>query len=133
VQHPFSRGSVHIQSSDPLQQPLIDPRYLTHDFGAHLFSLLAGYRALEKLAQTPPLANIVAKQLMPAPSMSDEEPSLMCILVGTAAMARRDLGGVVSSTLKVHGTANLRVADASVIPLPVAAHIQATVYAIGEK
>jgi hypothetical protein len=33
----------------------------------------------------------------------------------------------------VHGTSNLRVADGSIIPLPVAAHIQATVYAIGEK
>ena len=41
--------------------------------------------------------------------------------------------GVVSSSLKVHGTANLRVADTSIIPLPIAAHIQATVYAISEK
>jgi len=33
----------------------------------------------------------------------------------------------------VYGTANLRVADASIIPLPIATLPQATVYAIGEK
>ncbi|KAJ7154772.1 GMC oxidoreductase-domain-containing protein, partial [Mycena filopes] len=53
--------------------------------------------------------------------------------MGTASMARRDLGGVVGNDLKVHGTANLRIADASIIPMPLAAHIQATVYAIAEK
>ncbi|KAJ6579513.1 alcohol oxidase [Mycena vulgaris] len=139
VQHPFSRGSVHIQSADPLQQPLIDPQYLTHEFD--VFSLLAGYRAIEKLAQTPPLADIVAKQVLPGTPLSDDEViqyirqscASSSHYMGTAAMARRDLGGVVGNNLKVHGTANLRVADASIIPVSLAAHIQATVYAIGEK
>lgn len=41
--------------------------------------------------------------------------------------------GVVDNALKVYGVSNLRIADASIIPIPLAAHIQATVYAIGEK
>ncbi|KAJ7154764.1 alcohol oxidase [Mycena filopes] len=139
LQHPFSRGSVHIQSSDPLQQPLIDPRYLTEEFDA--FSLLAGYRALEKLAQTPPLADLIAKQVFPASPLSDEEVIQYIRQslgsgghsMGTASMARRDLGGVVGNDLKVHGTANLRIVDASIVPIPLAAHVQATVYAIAEK
>ena len=53
--------------------------------------------------------------------------------VGTCAMAKQDLGGVVDSSLKVYGTANFRVVDASIIPMHVAAHTQSTTYAIGEK
>ncbi len=48
-------------------------------------------------------------------------------------MAPRELGGVVGSDLKVHGTTNLRVVDASIFPILVGAHIQATTYAIAEK
>lgn len=53
--------------------------------------------------------------------------------IGTCAMAPQDLGGVVDSSLKVYGTANLRVVDASIFPQHLAAHTQATVYAVGEK
>jgi choline dehydrogenase-like flavoprotein len=44
-----------------------------------------------------------------------------------------DLGGVVDARLRVHGVKRLRVVDASIMPLHISAHIQATVYAIGEK
>lgn len=48
-------------------------------------------------------------------------------------MAQRSIGGVVDTTLKVYGTRNLRVADASIMPLHISAHLQATAFAIGEK
>ena len=48
-------------------------------------------------------------------------------------MAKLDLYGVVDSSLKVYGTTNLRVVDASILPMHVAAHTQSTTYAIGEK
>lgn len=43
------------------------------------------------------------------------------------------MGGVVDPNLKVYGTKNLRVVDASIMPFHIAAQIQATVYAISEK
>ena len=40
---------------------------------------------------------------------------------------------MVDSSLRVYGTTNVRVVDASVFPILIAAHTQATVYAIVEK
>jgi hypothetical protein len=52
---------------------------------------------------------------------------------GTAAMMPLDLGGVVDPSLRVWGTTNLRVVDASIFPLLPAAHLQAVVYGVAEK
>lgn len=41
-------------------------------------------------------------------------------------------GGVVNAKLQVYGTSNVRVVDASVMPVHIATHIQQTVYGIGE-
>ena len=55
--------------------------------------------------------------------------------VGTCAMGGHEgiKGGVVDDRLCVYGVRGLRVCDASVMPLQISAHLQATVYAIGEK
>lgn len=63
-----------------------------------------------------------------ATTMTDWHP------VGTCSMGPSvAAGGVVDSRLRVHGVERLRVCDASVMPLQISAHLQATVYAIGEK
>jgi choline dehydrogenase-like flavoprotein len=53
--------------------------------------------------------------------------------VGTAAMMPRSVGGVVDSSLKVYGTANVRVVDASVLPFQVCGHLVSTLYAVAER
>jgi choline dehydrogenase-like flavoprotein len=43
------------------------------------------------------------------------------------------MGKVVDSNLCVYGVQGLRVVDASVIPLPIAAHYQACTYALAHQ
>ncbi|KAJ7900611.1 glucose-methanol-choline oxidoreductase, partial [Mycena olivaceomarginata] len=53
--------------------------------------------------------------------------------IDTATMMKRSLGGVVDAQLKVHDTANVRIVDASVIPLQLSAHLSSTLYGVTEK
>lgn len=45
----------------------------------------------------------------------------------------KDIGGVVDTSLKVYGTSNVRVVDASIIPFQVCGHLQSTIYAVAER
>jgi len=53
--------------------------------------------------------------------------------IATCAMMRRDWGGVVDGTLRVYDVNNLRVVDASVLPLQVSAHLSGPLYGFAEK
>jgi choline dehydrogenase-like flavoprotein len=55
-------------------------------------------------------------------------PSGISHTAGTASM-----GTVVDCNLRVNGVEGLRVVDASVIPVPLAAHLQACVYSLAEQ
>jgi len=48
-------------------------------------------------------------------------------------MMSRELGGVVDEELRVYGTENVRVVDASVIPLQVTGHLVSTIYAVAGR
>ncbi|EIM81801.1 alcohol oxidase [Stereum hirsutum FP-91666 SS1] len=139
LQHPLSRGSVHINSSQSLAQPVIAANYLEKDFDT--LTLLHAARLIINLANTTSLSSIVQNITSPAGIQSDSDlvnyiKNTLAPgdhLIGTAAMGPQELGGVVDSSLKIYGTTNMRVVDASIIPLHLAAHPQTLVYAIGEK
>lgn len=48
-------------------------------------------------------------------------------------MLAREQGGVVDEKLRVHGTTNLRVCEASILPLITVGNIMSTVYAVAER
>ncbi|PWN38797.1 hypothetical protein IE81DRAFT_295788, partial [Ceraceosorus guamensis] len=52
--------------------------------------------------------------------------------VGTTPMMSRSLGGVLDENLLVHGTKNVSVVDASMLPLLMSAHPQSIIYGVAE-
>ena len=140
IAHPLSRGFIEINSTDPLTPPIVDFRTGSNPVDLSLFT--EAYRFGRRLVQTPAIQELVPTELTPGPSLQTDEELLgfsrnslttMFHPVGTSAMQPREIGGVVDHNLMVYGTRNLRVADASIMPLIPGTHLQSTVYAIGEK
>lgn len=145
LSYPLSRGSIHINSPSPSENPTIDPAYFKHPLDLEI--LARHVQFMETLVTTEPLLSILkpggkrspefaakvgesledAKEYVRKIAMSGWHP------VGTCAMLPRDNGGVVNERLKVYGTGNLRVADASVMPVICRGNTQSTVYAVAEK
>ncbi|KAH7202122.1 hypothetical protein DER44DRAFT_842185 [Fusarium oxysporum] len=117
AQKTFSRVTVRPSSSSIFDLPKLDPRYCSDPIDCEIIVL--GLQMNTKLIQTNAM-----KELMPE---ANRHPS------GTAAMMPLELGGVADPELKVYGTCNLRIADASIMPLIPSAHLQASVYGIAEK
>ncbi|QRV84518.1 GMC oxidoreductase [Ceratobasidium sp. AG-Ba] len=140
VQHPFSRGNVHIKSSDYLARPTYDPNYFSKTIDQD--TLVEALKFSLKVSQTEPLASLIVGRQDPAPDVITDTQLLDYVKayartlhhpIGTVVLAPEKLGGVVGSNLKVYGTANLRVVDASLIPLHMGTHLSRTVYGIAEK
>ncbi|KAI9443307.1 alcohol oxidase [Lactarius indigo] len=129
----------HINSTNIYDQPIIDPRIA--DLRWDLDVLYYGTKFLRKWIQTKPLADLIDEWITPPASLQDAEWEKFVKTVvrttnhplGTTAMAPRGLGGVVDPRMKIYGLTNVRVVDASVIPLTTGVAIQSTVYAIAEK
>jgi len=118
----------------------VDLRTGSNPVDLNLFA--EAYRFGRRLVQTPAIQELVPTELTPGPSLQTDEEllgfardslSTMFHPVGTSAMQPREIGGVVDYNLMVYGTRNLRVVDASIMPLIPGTHLQSTVYAIGEK
>jgi choline dehydrogenase len=152
---------VHLGSIDEIDKPLIDPRFYLVDFDVVVMTAIG--RLARKFWSSDPVRAFVTGQLMPDPEVlppnatdsqwrgflrDNREPTceltgktlLILVIVipnshalGTASMMAKELGGVVDPELRVYGTANVRVVDASVMPLQISGHLTATIYALAER
>ena len=132
VMSPTSRGNVTLASADPIASPIIDPNYYATE--ADRVALRNGVRKI--LTMTALNESIFETELTDHAGDADEAIDArmeeygggLFHPAGTCAM-----GKVVDGKCKVVGIDRLRVVDASVIPSPLGAHYQATVYALAEK
>ena len=137
---PKSRGWVHIDSSDPLAYPKIDPKYLDHPDDARV--LLAGIKAVRRVASFPSLRQLIVRETRPSDSVTTDEQLLDYIrettqttwhVVGSCSMGRGPADSVVDPELRVHGIDGLRVADSSVFPTIPSSNTNAPTIALGER
>jgi len=144
---PFSRGRVQIKSTDAFTLPDVLVNYFNIDFD--LTMQIAAARTARKIFQTKPLSGLLKNETIPGfKTVPDDGTggtdadwgkwikssfSSVSHPLGTAAMMRQDLGGVVDGRLRVYGTTGLRVIDASILPYQIGGHMQSTLYGIAEK
>ncbi|GAB2448599.1 choline dehydrogenase [Conyzicola lurida] len=136
---PRSRGTVRLSSRDHLASPLIDPDYLgdTHDQQV----MMAGLRIAREIGSADALADWRGAEAQPGRPLDGEDAMLAYLresltvyfhYAGTCRVGTDDLA-VVDPELRVRGISRLRVADASIMPSPVSANTNATVFAIAER
>jgi choline dehydrogenase-like flavoprotein len=140
VTRPASRGRIALASADPLDQPLIDPAYLSAP--EDLPKLVAGIRQARRMLRADPLGGLLGPELGPGDGVDSDEAIAAYVRdrasgtvfhpVGTCKMGT-DALGVVDAALRVHGVEGLRVVDASVMPTLVGGNTNAPTIMIAEK
>lgn len=145
---PFSRGTVKITSSDPFTKPQINVNYFSVDLDLDI--QVASSKLIRKLFKTAPLSTLSTGESVPGfgtvpdpnnngGSSADWKNWIRSNFnpvhhpIATCAMMRKELGGVVDGRLRLYGATNVRIVDASVMPMQISAHLSSTLYAIAEK
>jgi choline dehydrogenase-like flavoprotein len=139
LMRPDSRGSIRLADAAPDAAPVIDPNYYAEP--RDLDAVAAGLSAARKIGGAPALDRWRGEEVLPGLEMQNEESMRAYArtnlrsyshYAGTCRIGLAE-DGVVDSDLHVHGISGLRVADASVMPSPISANTNATVYAIAER
>lgn len=132
---PRSRGRITLDPDDPWGAPLIDPQYFADD--GDLAALAAAVPLVREIATQPALADYGLDELGPAATAHDQPALEAAVRTGSLSYAHHSgtcsmgPGGVVDQELRVAGVANLRVADASVMPSIPQVAPSATIQMIG--
>ncbi len=137
--YPESRGSLHIQSPDPRVQPRIRPNYLSRPRDRE--AIVALLKTVRRVAAQPALAGVIVRETRPGGGVATDEELLEYARTtaqtcwhpsGTCRMGE-GADAVVDATLRVCGTAGLRVVDTSVMPMLVASNTNIPTIMIAEK
>lgn len=138
---PSSRGTIHAGSPDPSAPPLIDPNYLSTDEDRRV--AVDSIRLVRRIVEAGPMRKYQPDEFLPGKNLQTDEElvrgagdcgSTIFHPVGTAKMGiASDPMAVTDGRLRVRGTSNLRVIDASVMPVITSGNTNAPSIMIGEK
>lgn len=147
VSRPFSRGTIKLQGTDPFLPPLVDPNYFSDERDMRV--AIEGAKRAVSMFENTETFKAINGTLTPTPLPGCEHLTIKtdeyweCFHrqysftvyhpVGTCAMGRKDSkDAVVDSELRVIGTKNLRVVDASIMPRVTTGNTNAPTIMIGE-
>jgi choline oxidase len=142
VNHPRSRGTVRLRSSDPTDSPVIDPRLFSDAADHDIRVMCDGIELGRAIAYESGLARWIARELAPGAdvhgvALADyvrKTSVTSSHSVGTCRMGSEDDPlAVVDSQLRVRGVGRLRVADASVFPWITTVNPNITVMTVAER
>lgn len=141
LEHPLSRGTILINTSNKYAEPTVD--YNTFINPVDPLIMARAYQFVRKWMGTTAMKQLSPSEQAPGSSLTTDTQLVNSARSGTrpstahgcctAAMQPQAQGGVVGPDLLVYGVTGLSVGDISIIPLIPAAHTCATVYAIAEK
>ncbi|KAJ5988542.1 hypothetical protein N7481_003752 [Penicillium waksmanii] len=126
LQHPYSHGRVYINSSDPMDYPVIDPNYLSNSAASETQPPLSTNFTSESSPGQSTQSDTDWESWIRKNAGTEYHPSSSC------AMLPQSQGGVVDANLRVHGLKNVRVIDASVPPIALSTHLMASTYGVAE-
>ncbi|QQM33008.1 GMC family oxidoreductase N-terminal domain-containing protein (plasmid) [Martelella lutilitoris] len=136
---PESRGTIHITAPTPDAPPDIRPLYLSAR--ADQIVAVDSLRHARRLMAAAGLVGLNPREIKPGPDVQSDEDLLKAAgalgttifhPVGTARMGG-DPASVVDPELRLRGLANLRIADASIMPTIPSGNTHAPVTMIAEK
>ncbi len=138
---PTSRGSVHINSTDPEAPPVISPNYLSTDEDRKVAA--ESLRLTRKIAQQAALGPYAPEEYKPGVQYQTDDELVKAAgdigttifhPVGTCKMGRADDPmAVLDSELRVRGIHHLRVVDASAMPTITSGNTAAPTMMIAER
>jgi len=136
---PRSRGSLRLRSSNPADEPLIDPNYLADAYDREM--ALKSVRLIREVLKQEAIAPFIAHERLPGDEALSDQQIMAYVRqyaccdyhpVGTCKMGDDDQA-VVDAELKVHGLSALRVVDSSIMPVLTSGNTNAPTIMIGEK
>ncbi len=136
---PGSRGRVGLRSADPMDAPLIDPKFLSDP--NDIKAMVRAVAVVRKVMSAPEMAVYCQQELFGGhDQLTDAEweghirarADTIYHPVGTCKMGV-DRMAVVDPDLRVRGIERLRIADASVMPLLISGNTNAPTIMIAEK
>ncbi|KAG7439444.1 aryl-alcohol oxidase precursor [Guyanagaster necrorhizus] len=130
---PLSRGSVTINSTDPLSPPVVDPAFFSNPQDIEV--MRQAVAKAQDFVKGPAWDGHII-ELVTNTTDDDIRNGITSIYhpLSTASMSPRGADwGVVDPDFVLKGVEGVRIVDASVLPKPPAGHTQAAVYFFAER